>query len=52
MGMVMQAFLDLVRAEPWPFIGGAIALACLAFAMVFGKGSNNGELPDFDFDGD
>lgn len=47
----MQAFLDLVRAEPWPFIGGAIALACLAFSMVFGKGGN-GELPDFDIDGD
>jgi len=25
----MQAALDLIRAEPWPFIGAGIALAVI-----------------------
>jgi hypothetical protein len=47
----MQELFDLIRANPWPFIGGLIAVICAIVAEVFGSGNRSGgDLPDFSDD--
>jgi hypothetical protein len=48
----MQELFDLIRANPWPFIGGLIALVCAIIAEVFGSRdrSGGGDLPDPSWD--
>jgi hypothetical protein len=47
----MQELFDLIHANPWPFIGGLIAVICAIVAEVFGSGGQGGgDLPDFSWD--
>jgi hypothetical protein len=42
----MQELFDLIRASPWPFIGGAIVVVGAIAAEVLGNGSSTADLPD------
>ncbi len=41
----MQALIETIKAEPWPFIAGGIVLVAMILAEFFGKGDGT-EFPD------
>jgi hypothetical protein len=42
----MQAVLDLIRTEPWPFIGAGIALAIIFISAITGREGDGTQFPD------
>ena len=46
----MQELLDLIRANPWPFAGGLIAVVVAILAENFGRGGDGTEFPDMSWD--
>jgi hypothetical protein len=46
----MQAVLDLIRAEPWPFVGAGIALAVILISAITGREGDGTDFPDFGSD--
>jgi hypothetical protein len=47
----MQALIDTIKAEPWPFIAAGLVVTVMILAEFFGKG-DGAEFPDSDIGGD